>query len=312
MTFNDAITVFYACDDRYMPYLSVSLLSLAKNSNKDRKYNVVILHSGLDGRNIKSIKGLETENISVSFANLSDSLRRIASRLSLRDYYSLSIYYRIFIPEMFKSTDKAVYLDADTVVLGDIAELFETKLDGALVAAVPDKVVASEEIFRNYATDGVGVPFEKYFNSGVLVMDLEKMRDFGLQAVFTELLEEYGFETICPDQDYLNVICRDRVCYLGTEWNRMSVDRSPCGELKLIHYNMFFKPWLYPNVQYEEYFWEYAKHSPFFEEILDARRRFGEESVKSDEEAGKALRKAAQAIIDSEKNFKNSLEGVFA
>lgn len=303
------VTVFYACDDRYIPYLSVSLLSLTENADKATVYNVIILHSGVCKKNIDTICGMATDNVSVSFTDVSDQLRQIADQLCLRDYYSLSIYYRIFIPELFPETEKAIYLDSDTVVLSDIAKLYQTNLKDNLVAAVPDMVVASEEIFRKYADDGVGVPYKRYFNSGVMVMNLALMRKHRLQNQFTHLLETHHFNTICPDQDYLNVICKDKVLYLGTEWNKMSVDESPCIRLNLIHYNMFFKPWLYSGVLYQEYFWEYAKRSPFYENLLEEKKNFSEENLQQDIAAGEHLRKTAGQIIESNYNFKSVLTG---
>lgn len=298
------VTIFYACDDRYIPYLSVSLRSLIDNASKDICYSIIVLHSGIKKENEEIISSMSTENIVIKFSDVSEQLRGIASSLSLRDYYSLSIYYRIFIPELFRNIDKAIYLDSDTVVLGDVAELYKINMGDKLVAAVQDMVVASEEVFRNYAELGVGVRYEKYFNSGVMLMNLKEMREENLQGIFIRMIETYHFDTICPDQDYLNVICKGRVLYLGTEWNKMSVDSEPCKRLNLVHYNMFFKPWLYSDVLYEEHFWNYAKLSPFYEAIICERESFGEENKKHDIKAGNDLRCAARKISNSSFNFR--------
>ena len=301
------VTIFYACDDRYIPYLSVSLRSLIENSDGQTDYDVIILHSGVSAANKAAIRGIATENVKVRFADVSDRLRPLAARLSLRDYYSLSIYYRIFIPSLFPEKKKAVYLDSDTVVLSDIAELYRTELCGKMVAAGSDAVVAREDVFIGYAEEGVGVPYRRYFNSGVMVMDLEEMRRQDVQGSFTRLLSTYHFNTICPDQDYLNVICRGKVLYLGSEWNKMSVDDSPCGRLRLMHYNMFFKPWYYSDVRYQEHFWHYAARSPFYSRLLSERGRFGEEERRRDAAAGENLRAAATAIIGDAANFRRVL-----
>lgn len=304
MKTNREITVFYACDDRYVPYLAVSLQSLTETAQEAADYRVVILHSGMTPANRAHLARLATERVTVEFADVSDSLRAIADRLSLRDYYSLSIYYRLFIPTLFPTLSKAVYLDADTVVLTDIARLYDTPLGDALLAAAPDKVVASEEVFRRYAEEGVGVPYREYFNSGVIVMNLHEMRKYRLWDRFMDLLQTYGFETICPDQDYMNVLCRGRVRYLGTEWNKMSVDNVPCDRLHLVHYNMFFKPWHYTDVRYQEYFWDYAGRSAFYGQLREEQRRFGEAERQQDRKAGEQLRLTAAQIAQSERSFR--------
>lgn len=311
---SEKVTVFYACDDRYIPCLSVSLLSLIENADKNTEYRVVVLNSGLKEENKAHITRLagcasdsEISNVSVSFVDVSEHLRTVADQLSLRDYYSLSIYFRIFIPSLFPEIEKAIYLDADTVLLSDVALLYRIELGDHLLAAASDAVVASEEVFRRYADEGVGIPYNRYFNSGVMVMNLCEMRKCNLQKCFTDLLNTYHFNTICPDQDYLNVICRDRVLYIGSEWNKMTVDHTPCEKLHLIHYNMFFKPWLYEDVTYGEYFWDYASRSPFYEKLLSDQANFGESGKRQDAAAGVRLRETASAITGDAGNFRNVL-----
>ncbi len=304
----ETVHVFYACDETYVPYLSVSLLSLAEHTDKTRAYRVTVLENDMTDESKRVLRAMLPANVSLSFSDVSARLRGIAGKLALRDYYSLSIYFRLFIPAMFPRLEKAVYLDADTVLLADVGRLYDTPLRGCLVAAAPDAVIESEEVFRRYAEDGVGTDgYRSYFNSGVLVMDLAAMREIDLAGTFLSLLETYGFDTICPDQDYLNVICRGRVRYLGSEWNRMTVDSSPCGRPKLIHYNMYFKPWLYDNVPYSEYFDRYAARSPYAARIAAAKAAFSEEGMRANEEAGAMLRRSAQRIIDSPDNFRRVL-----
>lgn len=302
------VNIFYACDDRYVPFLTVSLVSLTENASNSSEYSITVLHSGLSDASLKSISKFEKENIKIAFCDVSDKLKSIADQLELRDYYTLSIYYRIFIPRLFPHLQKAVYLDADTVLLKDAALLFETDITGFLAAAVPDAVVASEDIFIRYANEGVGVPYREYFNSGVMVMNLKKMREEDLQGTFIRMLKSYHFNTICPDQDYLNVICRGKVKYLGSEWNRMTVDTSPCGEIGLVHYNMFFKPWLYTDVQYGEHFWHFAKKTEFFDRLKNMQTEFGKAGELCDIEAGARLREAAERIINEDRNFCRVLE----
>ena len=308
MTNNDKITVFYACDDAYIPYLAVSLHSLIKNSDKNKKYEIVVLQNEISQENQNIILEYQTDNVTIKFKDVSDRLKNIADKLSLRDYYSLSIYFRIFIPEMFPKIDKAVYIDCDTVVLSDIAKLYNTNLEGNLVAATTDMVVISDDTFVDYVENAVGVDSpKKYFNSGVLVMNLALMREEDLLGNFTYLLNTYEFETVAPDQDYLNVICKNRVKYISKSWNKMSIDPTNPDDINLVHYNMYFKPWFYDDVLYNEYFWEYAKDTPFYELLRLQLETFDDEGKKANEEANKFLRQTAKRITESPNNFNKIL-----
>lgn len=309
MSSKEPVNVFYACDSNYAPCLSVSLLSLVENRDENREYRVTVLESGMSEEIRERLLSIVPEGVSLRFFDISGSLRRIAGRLALRDYYSLSIYYRIFIPDVFRELDRAVYVDADTVIADDIGKLYDTRLHGCLMAAVPDAVIASEDVFRRYAEEGVGIAdYRFYFNSGVLVMDLDAMRREDVSGTFISLLTRFGFDTICPDQDYLNVICEGRVRLLSTCWNRMTVDSRRGPAPKLIHYNMYFKPWNYPQVRYADVFRGYAERSPFAAEIEAAGKVFGESGLRRDEEAGARLRESAERIIRSDRNFRRILK----
>ena len=82
---NNPVTIFYACDDRYIPYLSVSLISLIENASKGMQYNINVLCSGIEEENEKIITDMSNENISIKFVDVSAQIRGIASSLSLRD-----------------------------------------------------------------------------------------------------------------------------------------------------------------------------------------------------------------------------------
>ena len=187
--------------------------------------------------------------------------------MRLRDYYSDSIYYRIFIPKMFPRLKKAVYLDADIILNDDVANLYNTDLGDDLLGAVTDESVVGIPIFCDYVKKQIGLADERdYFNSGVLVMNLAAMRDERLEEKFVHLLKTYNFDTVAPDQDYLNLICRGRVHYLEGGWNKHPIAENKLkrSELHLMHFNMFNKPWHYYGVQNEDLFWESARHTPFF------------------------------------------------
>ena len=68
---------------------------------------------------------METENVKIEFCDVSERLDKIKKKLTVRDYYSLTTYYRIFISEMYPKYDKVIYIDSDTVVCQDIVKLYQ-------------------------------------------------------------------------------------------------------------------------------------------------------------------------------------------
>ncbi len=301
----EKVGVFYASDENYVPFLGVSISSLAANRDRSREYSVTVLENGIRAGSREKLVSLSEPGFEVKTVDISGRLSSIASRLPLRDYYSLAIYYRLFIPEAFPELSRAVYLDADTVVLGDVGELYDTRLYGNLAAAVPDAVVASRACWRRYAEDYVGLDsYLLYFNSGVLLMDLDGMRREDICGSFVSMLRRYGFETICPDQDYLNVLLSGRVRYLSPAWNRMACDGSRCPSPSILHFNNFAKPWLFDGVAYSEVFWRFCDASPFADVIREIKENAGEDALKKAREGERKLIATTERLNVSAKSFR--------
>lgn len=274
----NTVNLFFSCDDTYLPFLAVTLTSIRENRDKNRRYAIRILNTGLTEENKRRLRSIGEENFTLESVDISLMVERIARQLHTRDYYSKSTYYRLFIPELFPELNKALYLDCDIVVKGDISRLYDRELGSDLVGAVPDSMVIAIEPLSQYASKRLQVRPENYFNAGVLLMNLEQMRKMRFTEAFLRLLRSVTFR-VAQDQDYLNVLCKGRVTYLGFEWNTMPGSiRTDAPQL--IHYNLDCKPWQRDDVAYADIFWHYARLSGFYQDILSIRAGFTPEHIR--------------------------------
>lgn len=246
----------------------------------------MVLHQSLSDEHRAMIETLEQPGFNIRLIAMRSSIDGIESRTcnKLRqDYFTLTIFFRLFIPVMFPEYDKGIYLDSDIVVPGDISKMYETDLGDNLIGGCVDLSVQGVPELVSYIANFVGVPSMTYINSGVLLMDLKKLREAHLDERFMELLERYYFENLAPDQDYLNVLCHGRIAHLDASWDTMPRDDTPEIEHpNVIHYNLFAKPWCYDNIQYERYFWDEARDSAFFDEIVAFKDAYSDEQRQSD------------------------------
>ncbi len=306
------IPIFFSTDDNYIPCLSVAIHSLEANASDENNYRIIILHTGMSLLGKMELKKLETDNVRISFQNISHITNKMSKdlKLRLRDYYSETIYYRMFIPSMFPEYEKAIYLDGDIILQDDIANLFNLDLKDNLVGAAIDYVVNTTPEFVTYSDAALGLPAKHYFNSGVLVMNLREMRKARIEEKFITMLLNYNLDTIAPDQDYLNVLCKDRVTYFSDTWNKMPDfgKMYDINELHLIHYNMYRKPWHYKDMPYEEAFWKYAKETSYYEKLLKERSEYTDEQKADDIKAGQKLIDYAVFIQNQEIKFKDIVE----
>ena len=295
---NKEIPVFFAVDNRYIPFLGVALKSLIDNTSKENKYAIKILYTSVTEENKKRIKKYEQENVTIEFVDLNKQLNEIKEKLYTRNYFSNTTYYRLFIPELYPQYDKAVYIDSDTICLADIAELYNVDMEDNLIAAVPDGAVQSIEIFQDYVERVVGVAdYNNYFNAGVIVMNLKELRKYKFKEKFIYLLEKVRYE-VAQDQDYLNRLCKGRVKILGFEWNRMPIMGNKDGEIKIIHYNLGSKPWYFDDILYQEYFWKYAEKTEFYNEIKAIGAKYTDEDKEKDDANSAKLIELAQKETD--------------
>lgn len=313
------IPVFLTIDEKYVPYLDVAIRSLIANSNNEDNYIINVLHEKLSEKQIKELQGLNDlkENVSVRLFDMKKTLEKGLEQITdreenklRRDYFTLSIYFRIFIPDIFKEYDKGIYIDSDVVVPGDIAEMYDVELGDNIIGACPDHSIENIEKLRYYLVNSIGVKANEYINSGVLLMNLKKMRELHFSENFLRLLNKYHFFCVAPDQDYINAMCNGKIKYLGEEWDAMPNDaRKELKNPKLIHYNLFQKPWCYDNIQYEEYFWKYAKQSPYYDSIVEFKKNYSNEQKKSDSEClGKIVEDAYKQAKEDDNTFKNTFE----
>lgn len=309
----EIIPIFFTIDDKYALYNGVAIKSLIENASKDYKYKIIILHQDLSEESIEKISKMKTDNVDIEITYMKENLKMITDRVENRlrcDYFTLSIYFRIFIADMYPQYEKGIYIDSDIVVPGDISELYNIELKDNILAASPDYSIREIPELMHYVENAVGVNKNEYINSGVLLMNLKKMREKKLGTNFLELLNKYHFDCVAPDQDYINAMCNGQIVFLNEEWDAMPNDnKEKLTNPRLIHYNLFAKPWCYDNIQYEEYFWEYAKKTEFYDEIIEFKNNYSEEQKLSDEKCLKNLVEKAGKLPDTnEITFKKVLD----
>ena len=300
------VPVFFATDDNYAPFLAVTFKSILDNASKDFSYKFYVLTTNLSSNYEKRIKEFESEDVKIEFIFLKETIEKIKAKFHLRDYYSIETYYRFFIANMFPQYDKVLYCDCDVIVLGDIAELYNHNIDNYLVGACPEEVMTEVKIFGDYVEQALDVDCEKYFNAGVMLMNLDGFRKENIEEKFFDMLQKYTFR-VTQDEDYLNVLCKGKVKLFHLGWNKTAFKNEKFNDkdLKLIHYKIHWKPWHYDGVLYENHFWDYAKQTSFYEEILNKKLSYTDEEKRRDAIAYERLKQMAIDDTKDPNNYKN-------
>ncbi len=302
------IPVFYACDDNFVKYTIVSLHSMIRNASTEEQYRVYVLHTGISDGMKEKVLALQTDNFEITFEDVTPYLHSIADKLPIRDYYSKTTYYRLFIAEMFPEYDKAIYIDSDTVVQGDISELYYTDIGDAYVGACHEQAMVQVDEYGTYVEKVVGVSRHNFFNAGVLLINCDQFRLHFVLDKFIEYLHVYNF-VVTQDEDYLNLICKDHVCWLDQRWNTEIFGEIPYSieQAKVLHYIMTSKPWHYHDCRHGDVFWRYAKETCVYEEMQAILAAYTDQERERDRISGEKLLQLAVSETNREDNYLNRI-----
>lgn len=298
------IPVFFAADDKYVKFMMVTMQSVIDNASPKYLYKMYVLHCDITAESQERVKRMETKNCHIEFVDVSDELKKIEKKISLRDYYTATTYYRFFIAELFPEYDKVLYVDSDTVVREDIANLYKYDLGKHYIGAVRDQIVVQHDLYGDYTEKVLGISRGAYFNAGVVLINCDLFRKKHMLKQFVELLGTYTF-VVAQDQDYLNILCKDNVLWLDPRWNAQMPGNLSFEEdkAKLVHYNLAEKPWHYKDCRMGSYFWEYAKKSDSYEELKEVLESFTKEDAEKDASYGSNLEHLAIAEIRNRNNY---------
>lgn len=300
------VPIFLTINNQYAPYAAAAIHSLTQRVDKKRYYRVIILHDGLSWVNRIRLRSLVTNNVALQFKKISSNLylkviiKYCSRRKGAGDFFSSAVYYyRFFIPRLFPMYDKCVYIDSDTILRGDVGELYDIDLGEKVMAAMVDPKVDVIPEFREYVNKAVGVPYEDYCNSGVLVMNMKALRKMKYLTALVGIINKYNADLVAPDQDYMNVILRGKIKHLDSHWNAEPA-KVLSKDVKLVHFNLFNKPWHYKNVPQERLFWNAARGTGFYGELKRQLEAFDEEKQMADHAKIGALLEKAVKLADTE------------
>ena len=287
------VPIFYTITDDYAKYAAVSIHSLMQHADPKRHYRVIIMYDRLSLPNRWRLRNMVTKNVAIEFHKMKFNLymqiivRYCAKRSGSGDFFARPVYYyRAFIARLFPQYDKGIYVDSDTILLDDIGQLYDVDLGESAIAARVDPKVAMVPEFVGYVEKALDIPAKDYVNSGVILMDLKKLRKLHYITRMTDLIKKDA-DLVAPDQDYLNVILKGKIKKLDKCWNMQPEGEDENGA-KLLHFNLSKKPWFHDDVNCGELFWNAARGTGFYGDLMRGKERYTIE----DEEANAAQIKA--------------------
>ena len=246
---SDDIHVAICVDEFVAADLGPLLYSIGKKTKE--KTFVYLIYYDIDESVLQNYLKLNQyfEQLTIQLVPITNYLHAILEKIPLDNVQlPISSFYRLLIPELLLDIDRVLYLDADVLVNQSLCELWKTDLEGNYLGVIADFGVAADKYdpeawgYGLLATNG-----DKYFNSGVLLMDLFQIRNRNLLLSFLHFCMESTDWTLLGDQDALNLYFYQAVKYLDIRYNYVTklyrhYPRT-LNEITIIHYLGPDKPW---------------------------------------------------------------------
>lgn len=248
-------------NERYFYGMLVMLHSLFQNNMKEN-FTVYCLYYDLSGEFLNKAK-LLSQKYKNDFISIKIDKDKYANFPT--DFYPIETCFRLELPYILKDIKKILYLDADLLIRNEIKELYDLDLGDNYLAA-GNQITIGGNILKQYKTlcDNKNID---YFNAGVLLMNLQKLRNDVAFSEYDNFFINYGNKAILPDEFLLNMMFGNRVIRFNSkQFNYAFSKQTPYSDSATILHFVNIKPWLgqYDDV-YNEYlkeWWTYADTLP--------------------------------------------------
>jgi lipopolysaccharide biosynthesis glycosyltransferase len=276
------IIIAFGCDEGYSKHVAVVMQSILANATTEERHEFHILTMNLS---------LDAENRLVEITTRKKATVRIhrvnAARLSGFPTVSLPLeaYLRLLLPDLLPEYEKILYLDADLIVMDSLSKLWDFPIGDSAIGGAIDSI----SIFKG---DGILKHFKAlqlpehhiYFNSGVMLLNLEVLREMQLLEVVKEWVQKYPNLMPFSDQDVLNALFVGKVSYFDLRWNLQVPLIAPIklgwkcsrehvqavSDPAIVHYVTARKPWRKEfKLPYQSLYFEYLAQTPWKEESLN-------------------------------------------
>jgi len=276
----DKINIVFICDENYVMPTIVAITSIYMNKNSDTYYSIHILANEISKSSRDLFCKLSREKFDVNVLEVEGCFENYKIH---NLHVSPTALYKFNIANLFPTLDKILYLDGDILVQKDLSMLYQIDISNVYAAVVKDYKPMT---YNPPQVKKLGINHSCYFNSGVMLLNLKKMREENL----SEKLFDYRVNGInyFMDQDALNVVFEEKVIYLEFYYNVMSsvmgfftfediVSYYELSNIKdksdiyrnatIVHLCTKYKPWDYSNVPFADIWYFYYTNSPINEPL---------------------------------------------
>ena len=274
----ESVEIIFITDQKFLLPTCVAIQSLYTNRNRNRSYSIHVVCNQVAKEESNRLLSMADEHFRIDLQHVTAT--------ALHDKFvkegfpvSITATFKFSLAEMFPTLKKALYIDGDVIIQSGLEEFYFTDINDVYAGVIPDYHALT---FKGDVWERLGIRLDAYFNSGVMLLNLEQMRRDGI----TEKLIDYRLHGVnyYMDQDTLNVVFGDKVRYLNfkynmtlTNWRNKTMEELSAyyglpqvedkydylREADIVHFASSDKPWSYYDTHYADVWYSYFLLSPY-------------------------------------------------
>lgn len=202
--------IVYITDDNYVLPIKTSINSIVQ-SITDRAICINIIAVEVSEKNRHALKKMENKNIKINILNFANEYIDLGLD---HHYVSKTALFKFQLPIIFKDLDRILYLDGDMVLFPSFIELFDFDISEKYAAVVQDMLVCSMGFDKK-------INHAKYFNSGMMFLNLKKMREDNIPEKLIEYKKNDSDKSFM-DQNALNVVIGENSLWVNPKYNMIA------------------------------------------------------------------------------------------
>lgn len=238
-----------SCTKNWYQYLLTNLFAILSNNKVEKIYLFI------EDDYIEELDWLKEKfNVKFICTNVNKIFNKYIKQTSpnINTRYTKCSMARLFYSKIVKE-DRILYIDVDALVIDNIDELWNLKLDDYYVAGTSDWGMKMDGVVYLKFIDS-NIP---YINSGVLLMNLKLIRKNKMDDKWLDMINTQRY--MYPDQDVINSACKDHIYIFDSSFNSAaSTQLVNKNSIKIMHYTMKKENWV-KNHQYSELWYDYEK-----------------------------------------------------
>lgn len=284
------IHVACASDDAYAPHAAALIHSLA-TSQGDRGVSIYYLHDHTLTSPVQATLRTYCDKLGVALRFIKVDSGDATGGLPASNLIPELAWYRTLLPDLLPELDRVLYLDTDIIVRDSLSSFFDRDLGDSYAACINDYLaaIAHPEVAKN-----IDIAYDKYFNSGVMLLNLRTLRRDGGGQRILNIAKKNITHLHFPDQDALNLALGFNAQLVDPCWNypalsdeyfsrysgNPQLELASCKRVResgfspvIVHYSAHPKPWVtFNSLSYFSHYHHHRAQTPWPRSATDSAK----------------------------------------